>query len=138
KSVDRKNILAWARPTLETTEKRGQLLKIDGNRLFVKHADGGASYLALPRVKKHLEEAKIKEGAEIVISSYVHDGALVATWIRHATILRPYFDDITVRVNSEPLDLKPGERVVHQFMLYNGPVKTKLLGQFSGEKAVDP
>lgn len=139
----RENILAWARPTLETTEKAGILAEVDSarGRILVKSPGGGAAfYRALPRVLAHIKEAKIPEGADVVVSSYVGNsdtGERVATWIRHATALRPYFDDITVRVNSEAVDLKAGERIAHQFMLYNGPVKTSLLGQFRGDKAVD-
>jgi YidC/Oxa1 family membrane protein insertase len=41
---------------------------------------------------------------------------------------KPYLDDITMRLVSEPIELKPGDRVVHQYLLYNGPVKVRLLG----------
>lgn len=40
---------------------------------------------------------------------------------------RPWLDDVTVRVVSEPVSLKPGERIVHKYLLYNGPVKVSLL-----------
>src|SRR5262249_51702515 len=57
--------------------------------------------------------------------------------IRRSQTPRPFLDDITVRVNSEPFDLHPGEKVAHQYLLYHGPVKTRLLGQFSGDGAVE-
>jgi YidC/Oxa1 family membrane protein insertase len=50
----------------------------------------------------------------------------------------PYFDDITVRAASETLDLAPGEKVAHSFLLYNGPVKVRLLGMMEGDRAVAP
>lgn len=139
--VDRKNILAWGRPTLESREKRGQLVTVKGDRLIVKDADGGTIYHALPRVLKHIEDAKIGDGMDVVVNYAVNGPTKepIATWIRRAATLRPYLDDITVRVNSEVVELKPShQRVAHQFMLYNGPVKTALLGQFRGDKAVDP
>lgn len=136
--VDRNKILAWARPTLESSEKRGRLLDVKGDRLFVKDADGRTIYHALPRVLKHIEDAKITKDMDVVINYAVNSNESIATWIRHASTYRPYLDDITVRVNSELIELKPGDRVAHQFMLYNGPVKTALLGQFRGDKAVDP
>lgn len=49
----------------------------------------------------------------------------------------PYFDDITVRAASEELDLAPGEKVSHSYLLYNGPSKVRLLGLMKGERAVD-
>jgi YidC/Oxa1 family membrane protein insertase len=36
------------------------------------------------------------------------------------------------------VDLKPGETVKHKYLLYNGPVKVRLLGQLEGESEVDP
>src|SRR5262249_40925544 len=51
---------------------------------------------------------------------------------------KPYLDDITARVISEPIELNPGESKVHRYLLYNGPVKVRLLGQLTGAGAVDP
>lgn len=48
----------------------------------------------------------------------------------------PYFDDLTVRAASEPLDLAPGEKVAYSYLLYNGPSKVRLLKLMSGENAV--
>jgi YidC/Oxa1 family membrane protein insertase len=48
-----------------------------------------------------------------------------------------FLDDITARVNAEAV-LKPGMPVVHKYLLYNGPVKVRLLGQLSGEMKVGP
>jgi len=45
--------------------------------------------------------------------------------------------DITVRLNSE-VELKPGDSVTHKYLLYNGPVKVRLLGLLEGEKEVSP
>lgn len=47
---------------------------------------------------------------------------------------KPQSADITVRAIAEPLELKPGERVTHEYLLYNGPVKVRLLGQLEEEK----
>src|SRR5260370_1145608 len=48
-----------------------------------------------------------------------------------------FLDDITARVNAE-VKLKPGMPVVHKYLLYNGPVKVRLLGQLAGDKVVPP
>ncbi|HMC63436.1 MAG TPA: membrane protein insertase YidC [Gemmataceae bacterium] len=144
--VDRKGIIAWARPTLETTEQSGRLRgKVVDHRIdFEETRSGkqggvlkllGSCYL-LPHVERHLKEANLKDGDQVMLSTYVADGKRVATWIRRGQSPRAFLDDITVRVNSEPIDLRPGEKVAHQFLLYHGPVKTRLLGQFSGDAAV--
>jgi YidC/Oxa1 family membrane protein insertase len=47
-------------------------------------------------------------------------------------------DDITVRVTTEQIELRPGVPVVHKYLLYNGPVKPYLLdlpGKDTGVKA---
>jgi YidC/Oxa1 family membrane protein insertase len=46
--------------------------------------------------------------------------------------------DITVRAVAKPLNLGPTDAVTHSYLLYNGPVKVKLLGQLAGDRAVDP
>ncbi len=46
----------------------------------------------------------------------------------------PYFDDITVRAASETLDLAPGEKVTHSYLLYNGPSKVRLLELMSEDR----
>jgi YidC/Oxa1 family membrane protein insertase len=52
---------------------------------------------------------------------------------------KPYLDDITMRVVSEPMTLKPGDRVVHKYLLYNGPVKVRLLGDVAaGDQGAPP
>jgi YidC/Oxa1 family membrane protein insertase len=50
---------------------------------------------------------------------------------------RPFLDDITARMVSELLTLKPGVPIVHKYLLYNGPVKVRLLGHMDGAKAID-
>src|SRR5262249_23369552 len=42
-------------------------------------------------------------------------------------------DDVVMRVGTEPVDLKPGEKVTHRYLLYQGPVKPSLLGSKRGE-----
>lgn len=140
KHVDRKKILAWARPTLESTELIGRFKGILGNRLLFDETAKKKSHVleTLPHVQRHLQEAGIKDNDQVILSYYTTpDGTEVATWIRRGQTPRPYLDDITVRVNSEPIDLQPGDKAAHQFLLYHGPVKTRLLGQFSGEAGVD-
>ncbi len=37
------------------------------------------------------------------------------------------FDDVTVRAAFDPLDLAPGEKIAHSYLIYNGPSKVGLL-----------
>ncbi len=48
-------------------------------------------------------------------------------------------DDVTVRVSTVSIDVKKGEPVVHNYLLYNGPVKVMLLDQAeTAAQKVDP
>lgn len=138
-------ILGWATPTLESTELRGVIVKIDDKNdtiLFRDDKNDARLYQLLPRTKEHLGRLKLHEGELATLSFYeardVHGGFTqrVASWIRVGASLKPQFDDITVRVQSEKMELLPGAKVAHQFLLYHGPVKAALLGQFSGDKEV--
>ena len=138
--VDKNTILAWARPTLETTERRGIIKNFPKDKEWVDFVDDrgdAARYLLLPRVQRHFDDLDIGKEQQVTLSWYkTPDGRRIATWVRVGTTPRPQFDDITVRVNSEPVLLSPGQVVKHQFLLYHGAVKAGLLGQFTGEKEV--
>lgn len=135
--VDRRQVLERARPTLESSQMVARMGKVVGNELVVMTAKGLERFTLLPRTQKHLEEAEIKEGQRVVISHYSSgDGQKIATWVRRGETIRPMFDDITVRVHSQEISLRPGQKVVHRFLLYHGPVKVKLLGELGGANAV--
>jgi YidC/Oxa1 family membrane protein insertase len=134
-----KKIIRWARPTLESVETQGTLTNVTATHAMIADAGSLRPYLLLPRVKKHIDDAGLKIDTPVVISYYeLADGRRVATWIRRGREPRSYYDDITVRVNSEPFNVAPERKFAHRFLLYHGPVKTSLLGQFGGDKAVAP
>jgi YidC/Oxa1 family membrane protein insertase len=57
--------------------------------------------------------------------------------LKTANTQKPQLSDITVRVVAEA-DLKPGGQVTHKYLLYNGPVKVRLLGQLTKGRPVPP
>jgi YidC/Oxa1 family membrane protein insertase len=59
-----------------------------------------------------------------------------ATPIGARTKDQQFLDDITTRAISEELRLN--EPVEHRFLLYQGPVKVRLLRQLSADRAIDP
>jgi YidC/Oxa1 family membrane protein insertase len=134
------NILAWARPTLESSEKKGTIIGIMGDQIVFTDADRQTTtYTLLPRTKRQLADLGLDRGDRAVLSYYELPGGKekIATWVRLGETLKPQFDDITVRVMSKVIDLNPREVVKHQFVLYHGPVKAALLAQFKGDEAVD-
>jgi YidC/Oxa1 family membrane protein insertase len=140
--VDYKSILAWARPTLETREVRGVIRDVDLDAELVSVGDVETKFEVwcrlLPRAIQQLKKLNLRKGDEVLLQAYLVKGQLWAGSVNAGSASRPFLADITVRVNSEIVELKPGETRAHRFMLYQGPVKTMLLGQFTGDKAVDP
>jgi YidC/Oxa1 family membrane protein insertase len=137
-------IIEWARPTLESTEMKGKVLGIRGNLLdLIDEKPKIYSFVIDPHCHIDMEDDKnsladLKD--KVVYVTYrPGEKTLTAKEIRTARIAhKPFFDDISVRVNSKVLTFKPGGRPeVHEFLLYNGPIKVRLLSQFTGAKAVD-
>ncbi len=141
--VDMKKILSWARPTEESIEIAGLLTNIEEKSIWVEEPGRPAqSYVLLPHVKKHMEEIELKKDTKVVIGYYEYYRAnqkyRVVTWIRPGEVPKPYLNDLTVRVSSDIINLAPGKKTAHQYMLYHGPLKVMLLRQFGGDMAVDP
>ncbi len=137
--VKPETILAWARPTLETHEKRGLFQRVQDDKVLLRDLEGKDEWFQLlPRTSQHIEDLQLAKDNRVVLSYYERpdEKLRVASWVRIGETLKPQFDDITVRVNSEVIPMGPRDRRVHQFMLYHGPVKAALLGQFSGDKEV--
>jgi YidC/Oxa1 family membrane protein insertase len=49
----------------------------------------------------------------------------------------PELDDISFRAVADTIDLGPEETLVHNYAIYNGPTKVRLLKLLQGDKAVD-
>ena len=50
---------------------------------------------------------------------------------------KPALGDLTVRVVANPIDPQVGKPITHSYLIYNGPMKVRLLNQLSGDRAVD-
>jgi YidC/Oxa1 family membrane protein insertase len=145
--------LEWARPTVEMRHVKGRVIDVDRDRKGFRFFDSdGKQFYHFDLVDTALLD-KLKTD-QLVYVSY-RPGTVIETVEKHGGKDRdvkrttayavqpadetpqPQFDDVTVRVNTERLSLLPGEAVVHNYLLYNGPVKVRLLGQFTGAKAVN-
>jgi YidC/Oxa1 family membrane protein insertase len=72
----------------------------------------------------------ISRGDEVVVRYRLDEKpAEVAMEIVHGgkAVEQLYFDDITVRMVTKPAELKEKDAIVHDYILYNGPVKVALL-----------
>lgn len=130
-------VLAWARATHETTETPGKIAAVNGKFLQLQVGLNRVEFFELlPRAVENLKMKELKAGDDAVVSFYEANGKRIGTWIRPGQALQNFTDDITVRVNSEPIELAPGESVTHSFLLYHGPAKVRLLSQFGGDRSV--
>jgi YidC/Oxa1 family membrane protein insertase len=143
------DILEYCRPTLESEEMAGFIDRVDLAdpdivKLYLKTKEALPQtlvFVLLPRTKRQLEELGLTKGDHVFVNYYDPENGSqvrVATGIRTGHVARPQLDDITVRAVSKPLQLGPGKRMVHKFLLYHGPSKVRLLGDFGGDEAVDP
>jgi YidC/Oxa1 family membrane protein insertase len=125
-------ILTSARASRESTEVKAKLLVVDGD-VVVFQNDKNESVVGkmLPRAKEHLATLGLVPGSRCVVnfSTEPKTGQAIVNWFRLGQTPLGYFDDITVRVNSDIVSIPAGGSVSHKFMLYHGPVKTRLLGQ---------
>ena len=134
------DFLARARPTLEVGVTKGtikQLNPLEGTVTLT--VEGGDDVLFY--IPNDLPEVPPAIGTPVAIISHVdgkgHD--VIRSISTNPAMVHPTWEtDITVRVVTDPLELTPGKPVVHRYLLYNGPVKPRLLAQMSGVDKVDP
>jgi YidC/Oxa1 family membrane protein insertase len=141
-----KGYIQRARPTLEVAVASGQVKSVaeDRSSFVLTLAPGREETFHVPAGGGAVGASPLLRPGERVAVTYRFDGTradgrfrAVATAVAREGTVQPLFvDDITVRMVTEPIPLKPGETKVHQYVLYNGPVKAMLLGQMTGDRAV--
>src|SRR5262249_10567222 len=125
-------VVSYARPTLESTERVGKVWAVekDGGFLTLSAPDPNRpgvdvvrQYRLLEEAAKNIRDRGIGKGAQVVVNFYeTSRGELVATGVRLGTVLRPHLEDITVRVVSHELfrEEQLVKKVVHKYLFYNG------------------
>jgi YidC/Oxa1 family membrane protein insertase len=162
-----KDIIGQARPLVMESAVKGKLVAVpddkdrDGGQVELTDAAGKKQVFTWSPndVRFATEESKDEDrkrvasfltvGREVIVvhRSVISRGGKtreVITDILDPDRTAPIFhDDVTVEVSTPKDDhiirLKPGEAVVHKYVLYNGPVKVRLLADhlFGQEPAVD-
>src|SRR5262249_28848956 len=119
------------RPTLESWHVRGTVKGSpkDG-KLTIQVKDSGDQTFSLTdaaRTDLGLKGLSSGEDVTVWVTPNSHD-QLVATEVQRTDdVKRILYDDITVRMTTEPIELAAdGQPVVHKYLLYNGPVKVRL------------
>jgi hypothetical protein len=137
---EHQDFLARARPTLEGAAVKGRIKSVTPDeRSFVLVTRDAVEYTF--RLDLNLPWSDIlREGAStaVIYTTDDHDRHAALAFRPEETTEPLFFNDIVVRVTTKPVELKAGDKVKHKYLLYNGPVKARLLGQLEGDKAVAP
>ncbi len=136
----KQDYLSRARATLETTTVKGTVrsVSIDGTTFVLSVKDRPDLTL---NVLPGLPEFPLVPGSEIGVL-YRTDNrgrSVVAKFQPAAKTQALWENDVTVRVATEPINLKDAteeQPVVHKYLLYNGPMKPVLLGHMQEPAAV--
>ncbi len=145
---EKQDFLAHARPTLETAVVKGvvQTIDVQHNTFELVRSDNKIEKFRIREDEKaELFGEGLHEGMKtaVVYSTGGYEGEKDYPEYAHKLLddaqTQPLWeDDVTVRVATEPIELKPGGEAVQKYLLYNGPVKTMLLSQMGGVEAVRP
>lgn len=124
------------------TDARGNASRDYQDSRAISHGEGGEAVLKGDSRVQYFGVV-VQYFASVVAVDERQEKRDFLAWCRptveeHAARDRPFLDDIVVRGVTEPVELKPGETKVHRYVLYNGPVKVRLLNQLEGDLAVDP
>jgi YidC/Oxa1 family membrane protein insertase len=138
---EKQDYLSRARPTVETTAVKGTVRSVAADRFVL---DVGGKYDQTFWIDNKLRDEGLAPGMPlgVVYRTNGKDEDVVVKLYRGDQVskLQPLFEnDITVRVSTEPIDLKdssPDKPVVHKYLLYNGPMKVMLLGHMTGPATV--
>src|SRR5262249_20477627 len=137
--------IEYGRGTVEAAWIKGSVTGIDPNgRFFELDTTPEASFFGGQPKKEKPQKVILAPDVEIpdgvvkgarVAVNYFYDAfdQMQATEILAPNELnRLYFDDVNVRLTTLPLDWEPGKPVIHKYLLYNGPVKVRLLADSEG------
>ena len=115
----------------------------------IRMTEGGERHASSPDRPIRLAGTKIQYFAAMLAVSDVQAEGVKPDFIQYARTTpeglpfdthgvpvkeKPFLDDMTVRVIAAPVDAD--KSATHQYVLYNGPAKVRLLRQLKGEKAV--
>ena len=142
---EKKDFLEWARPTLEAAVMKGRVKSFDIDSLVLATSDKDYTFRLTSALVDAILHGEISPAAapargKTIAVLWTRDGdQLVATdLLADDVAIPPILDDVTVRVMTEAVTLTPGSTVTHKYLLYNGPVKVRLLGYLKGADAVNP
>jgi hypothetical protein len=136
---DDRTFIKSARPTLELATVRGRLTKVGAQEFTLKTKDNGDKTFLIVKdqtANEQINRYRLGEEVGVVSRTDANDNE-VAIEVLSSDQTNPLFqDDILVRLNTKTVELELGKPVTHKYLLYNGPVKVRLLGHLEGNKAI--
>ncbi|HZT78949.1 MAG TPA: YidC/Oxa1 family membrane protein insertase, partial [Gemmataceae bacterium] len=151
---EKQDFLASARPSLVRTTAKGRIRsirttpKVTSFELDVSEGPGLLGSLFGQKAKKEVipfvlhpqvklpEDLKEGEPMLVVYETDEYDQRVAVRLARESDSNPLWLDDISAHVATAPFQVEDGKPVVHRYVLYNGPVKVRLLGHLEGDKAV--
>lgn len=132
------NFVESARATLESASVTGRIKSMDADVLKLDVGGKEQEFTIAPGSAAYSKGLR-PVGSEVVVvwSPGGDDRKFAIDLLDPRTTYAILNDDITVRLKTGAIPLQEGP-VEHKYVLYNGPVKVRLLGQLTGDRAVDP
>lgn len=136
---ENKDFIEWARPTLEEAVMKGRVKKVEADSLVLTATDQEYTFRLSPSIMVRMKAAHLAPGTPVAVVWTREGDHFVATNLLPDAVAVPQLlDDPTVRVMTETVTLAPDKPVEHKYLLYNGPVKVRLLGYLQGKDTVNP
>jgi YidC/Oxa1 family membrane protein insertase len=128
-----------ARPTLELATARGRIKKLGAQEFTLDTKDNGVKTFLIAKdqpANEQINGFKVGEEVGVVSRTDANDNEVAVEVLAAAQTNPLFLDDIVARLNTKTVELEPGKPITHKYLLYNGPVKVRLLGHLEGNKAI--
>ncbi len=141
-SVQPQMYIDYARPTVVSAALHGQVVNIDRNGLLavLSSTDKQTYSVVVPKTSPELwsKFLALQPGAQVGLTAlWTSRDEMVAQEIYTGDEAHKLlFYDVNVHLVSDVVRLKPGQPVTHHYVLYNGPLKVRLLSQLEGDRKV--
>ncbi len=139
-------IIKRARPTVDVAVFKGHLRRKENGSIQVlsENKNSPQTFLLAPTEAVKAKAAELRP-SDPVAFRYIWEPDYDSGSFRYVIVdfldpvkTQPLFlDDVTMRVSTTPVELKPGDSIKHRFVLYHGPAKPSQIRYAGGAHKVD-
>jgi len=138
-------IIKRARPTVDVAVFKGRFLRQDQGTIQVVNEAGKPQTFLLAPDEEIKAKAALFTPGETVAFRYIWEPDYDPGSFRYVVVdfqnpdkTHPlFYDDVTMRISTNSVELKPGDVVQHRFVLYNGPAKPSQILYARSDHKVD-